>query len=400
MRKRSESFYAKNDDEFTEVYKRRRSLYERRKSRMSSSELNNLNINVQIMNNFPAYDDLELDELGVNSTFQITTIETSSEDEKEEENNLLNNIENLNLSLKAKNTKMFYEHLSKITKNIFEKKEILIKKNLTNNNLIYKPDKIIKLIRSKTFNDNDNEFYLENFDKEKVLPMINGNEFLSKNIDIVENTLKFLIMGESKIQKSNFISKIFEEKEKEQKSISGNLMIKKKNIKLLGHYIRLELLDTNSELSNSNMLDVYYKISDGMILIVDSQSPNSAYYIKDLLEKMKYEFHQNNFYNLLFLSISKKENNNLKDNKVKLNSIETESIIHNIENEYNYKFKNICLDDDDKFYNVMNKFFSISYLKKGRRKINKKIKEDNNNNIKDIRKDIRHISLVKKETNL
>ena len=228
MRKRSESFYAKNDDEFTEIYKRRSSLYERRKSRMSSSELNNLNINVQIKNNFPSYDDLELDELGVNSTFQITTIETSSEDEKEEENNLLNNIENLNLSLKVKNTKMFYEHLSKITKNIFEKKEILIKKNLTNNNLIYKPDKIIKLIRSKTFNDNDNEFYLENFDKEKVLPMINGNEFLSKNIDIVENTLKFLIMGESKILKSNFISKIFEEKEKEQKSISGNLMIKKK----------------------------------------------------------------------------------------------------------------------------------------------------------------------------
>ena len=396
MRKRSESFYAKNDDEFTEVYKRRSSLYERRKTRMSSSELNNLNINVQIKNNFPSYDDLELDELGVNSTFQITAIETSSEDEKEEENNLLNNIENLNLSLKVKNTKMFYDHLSKITKNIFEKKEILIKKNLTNNNLIYKPHKIIKIIRSKTFNDNDNEFYLENFDKEKVLPMINGNEFLSKNIDIVENTLKFLIMGESKILKSNFISKIFEEKEKEQKLISGNLMIKKKNIKLLGHYIRLELLDTNSELSNSNMLDVYYKISDGMILIVDSQSPNSAYYIKDLLEKMKYEFHQNNFYNLLFLSISKKENNNLKDNKGKLNSIETESIIHNIENEYNYKFKNICLDDDDKFYNVMNKFFSISYLKKGR-KINKKIKEDNN---KDIRKDIRHISLLKKETNL
>ena len=396
MRKRSESFYAKNDDEFTEIYKRRSSLYERRKSRMSSSELNNLNINVQIKNNFPSYADLELDELGVNSTFQITAIETSSEDEKEEENNLLNNIENLNLSLKVKNTKMFYEHLSKITKNIFEKKEILIKKNLTNNNLIYKPDKIIKLIRSKTFNDNDNEFYLENFDKEKVLPMINGNEFLSKNIDIVENTLKFLIMGESKILKSNFISKIFEEKEKEQKSISGNLMIKKKNIKLLGHYIRLELLDTNSELSNSNMLDVYYKISDGMILIVDSQSPNSAYYIKDLLEKMKYEFHQNNSYTLLFLSISKKENKNLKDNKVKLNSIETESIIHNIENEYNYKFKNICLDDDDKFYNVINKFFSISYLKKGR-KINKKIKEDNN---KDIRKDIRHISLLKKETNL
>ena len=105
MRKRSESFYAKNSDEFEQIYNKRRSLYERRKSRLNSIE-NTINISKQLKN-FPAYDDLEIDELGVNSTFQITTKEDSSEDEKEEENNLLNNIENLNLSLKQNNDKCF-----------------------------------------------------------------------------------------------------------------------------------------------------------------------------------------------------------------------------------------------------------------------------------------------------
>ena len=389
MRKRSESFYAKNSDEFEQIYNKRRSLYERRKSRLNSIE-NTINISKQLKN-FPAYDDLEIDELGVNSTFQITTIEDSSEDEKEEENNLLNNIENLNLSLKQNNEKMFYENLTKCSKNVFDNKEIPIKKNATNYNIKNTSiNNSIKLIRSQTFNDNS----IKKFDKEKILPIINANEFLSENIDIVENTLKFLVMGASKSGKSYFISKVFEEKNKELKQYSGMLVIRKKNIKLLGNYIRLELLDTNSELSNSNMLDVYYKISDGMIMIIDNDNLNSAIYIIDLLEKMKYKFNQNEKYNLLFLLIIK-NNDNLNNNNKQ--SFEIKNIISKIENEYNYHFKYIDLKDNEKFNNIINKFFSISYLKKGwNTKLNKgKEKKNFINNVKDIRKDIRHISLLK-----
>jgi hypothetical protein len=86
MRKRSESFYAKNDYEIEQIYNKRRNLYVRRKSRLNSIN-NSLNNSKQLIN-FNAYDDIEIDELGVNSTFQITTIDDSSEDEKEEENNL------------------------------------------------------------------------------------------------------------------------------------------------------------------------------------------------------------------------------------------------------------------------------------------------------------------------
>ena len=130
MRKRSESFYAKNDYEIEQIYNKRRNLYVRRKSRLNSIN-NSLNNSKQLIN-FNAYDDIEIDELGVNSTFQITTIDDSSEDEKEEENNLLHNIENLNLSLKQNNEKMFYENLTKCSKNIFDIKEIPLKTNTSN----------------------------------------------------------------------------------------------------------------------------------------------------------------------------------------------------------------------------------------------------------------------------
>ena len=233
MRKSSESFYAKNSDEFEQIYNKRRSLYERRKSRLNSIE-NTINISKQLKN-IPAYDDLEIDELGVNSTFQITTKEDSSEDEKEEENNLLNNIENLNLSLKQNNEKMFYENLTKCSKNIFDIKEIPLKTNTSNykikDNLINNSEKFIKhlkLIRSKTLNDDK---LIQNFDKEKILPIINGNEFLSENINIVDNKLKFLVMGASKSRKSYFISKVLDEKNTETKQYSGNLVFRKKNIK-------------------------------------------------------------------------------------------------------------------------------------------------------------------------
>jgi hypothetical protein len=89
---------------------------------------------------------------------------------------------------------------------------------------------------------------------------------------------------------------------------------------------------------------------------------------------MKYEFDQNDMYNLLFLLIIK-NNDNLNNNNIQL--LEIKNIITNIENEYNYHFKYIDLEDNEKFNNVINKFFSIWYLKKGWNKKIKKGKEKN-----------------------
>ena len=68
---------------------------------------------------------------------------------------------------------MFYENLTKCSKNIFDIKEIPLKTNTTNykikDNLINNSEKFIKhlkLIRSKTLNDDE---LIQNFDKEKIL---------------------------------------------------------------------------------------------------------------------------------------------------------------------------------------------------------------------------------------
>ena len=145
--------------------------------------------------------------------------------------------------------------------------------------------------------------------------------------------------------------------------------IRKKNIKLLGNYIRLELLDTNSILANTEMINVYYKISDGMIMIIDSQNPLSATYIYDLIEKMKYKIFDNK-YSLLILSITK--TNDLLNENARKNFDETNIIISKIENEFEYKVNNVEFDNKDYFFDVINRFLSLAYLKKERKNKKKK----------------------------
>ena len=108
-RQRSVSFYAETEDEYIEEYNRRKSISERRRCRSRSyAHSNDGNSESQINNDknfkkkfFQSYDDLELDQLGVNSTFQITTIE--KEESEENEGGLIQNINNINLSFKQNN---------------------------------------------------------------------------------------------------------------------------------------------------------------------------------------------------------------------------------------------------------------------------------------------------------
>ena len=77
MRKRSVSFYAKNEEEFERIFDRKKSLLERRHSRFSPfTKRNPLN---EKEKTYSYFDDLEIDELGVNSCFQITQKEENAE---------------------------------------------------------------------------------------------------------------------------------------------------------------------------------------------------------------------------------------------------------------------------------------------------------------------------------
>ena len=116
MRKRSVSFYAKNEEEFERIFDRKKSLLERRHSRFSPfTKRNPLN---EKEKTYSYFDDLEIDELGVNSCFQITQKEENAE---EAELNLMNKLGNLNLSIKKKDKNMFYDNFC--SKNLLKGEE-------------------------------------------------------------------------------------------------------------------------------------------------------------------------------------------------------------------------------------------------------------------------------------
>ena len=397
MRKHSVSFYAKTEEEFQRTFDRKKSLMERKNKRIFpyNKKNNSSSPNQKEKKTYTPYDDLELDELGVNSSFQITQKE---EDAEEAEISLMNKFSNLNLSIKNKDKNMFYENLC--SKNIlkgeedeisFQKKswesegkkdnneylnKLKIRTLMGNNN--FDSIKLYKQIknRSNTFDEIFNLENGKNLDEESIISFINSSDFLSQNIDITQDILKFLVMGSENSGKSYFISKLFNEEIKKENGKFCIMDIRKKNIKLLGNYIRLELLDTSSILANTEMINVYFKISDGMIMIIDSQNPLSAKYIYDLIQKMKYKIFDNK-YNLLILCISKNIEN--FDENARKNFDETNMIVSQIENEFEYKVINIDLDNRDFFIDVVNRFLSLSYLKKDRKK-------NTNKNWEEIRK--------------
>ena len=404
MRKRSSSFYAKNEDEYNKIYNRKKTLMERKSERKShSNKRNNENFNNNynnLVNKYKSFDELELDELGVNSTFQITTMDDEQTSIEDAEKIILESLDNLNLSLKSKNKNMFFENLFQFSENIVNsetnnnnnmKKQVhfQLKKednnnieNNNNNNFKNNINNNInkeKLKRSKTFDTlneiEENYFEKENLNQnENIYSYIQSNNFLSQNIDYTDETLKFLVMGSENCGKSYFISKLFMENNNIHEKMSpkfSSFEIRKKNIKLLGHYIKLELLDTQSSLSKTQMLNVYFKICDGMISIIDFEKVKSAEFILDLYEKKKYEIdinYKNNIILCIKNNINKIENNNKNNLIVK--------IFKKIEDNYDTKINFINFDNISHFHNIMNKYFSITYLKKDIFNIKRKKKKN------------------------
>ena len=114
-RQRSVSFYAENEKEYIEEYNKNKTLSERRRNRFrkTTEDLDPDSINSPFRKKFfESYDDLELDQLGVNSTFQIEV------DEKEDESKLIKQIKNINLSIKEKNQNSFWSNVTELSKNI------------------------------------------------------------------------------------------------------------------------------------------------------------------------------------------------------------------------------------------------------------------------------------------
>ena len=494
-RRRSISYYAHTEKEYLEICdevnidKNINSLYQRRRRRYNTSinsENNEMNENQDkfIKNKFASYDDLEFDQLGINSTYQIEQIENEEED-KDTEVELLTKINNLNLSFKQKNKDNFIINFLACSKHIInsnytsnqrmkindfnEKNKKLCGQNKikpfklynenddlseekNNNKINYNsseddecsgigsidsssPLSIRNLIenqnnkntkkeesednnnfselnyinknspqsstitsslssnekelsndkyeekkteRSQTFDhskfsewynySNDKNERMNNIQNKKIQEFIKKNYFLSKNIDYVDEHLKFLISGTDKKTKQLFISILLNEKKIEKECIY-DFNIFKKIIKLLGDFIKLELLVEDCNLCYSIMLNLYLSIVNGLILTIDINEPSSAKYAYELFEKVKYNINLNQkYFSIICICFNLTEIIKNEENIKK-----TKEIIKNIKNDFNIKTYfinyslNVSYNNDNKLENIINKYLSLAYLKKERK---------------------------------
>ena len=311
-----------------------------------------------------------------------------------------NNIEE-DSPIKKNNDNLSYECNDNSINNFENNKIISESDNTISNNKNDKTDD--KKMRRYTFDINaffpDNNYRKEGEENEsptatqnKTLQnFISKNEFLSKNIDFVDEHLKFLITGSDIKSKHLFLNQLLSEKPNYEDNNYESFSICKKVIKLLGDYIKLELYEEDCSLCYSHMLNTYIDFSDGVILIINMNIPSSAKYIYDIIEKLKYKINKDkrhfNTILLCFEIVSKKNSHfidiiknsienidNMDNNKNGIN--ESKSIIDKIINDFELKPNYITFylnekDDcskNEKFELVINKFLSLAYLKKERKR--------------------------------
>jgi serine/threonine protein kinase len=254
-----------------------------------------------------------------------------------------------------------------------------------------------KKMRRYTFDINsffpDSSYHKEGEDNENVSSVQNKtlqnfickNEFLSKNIDFVDEHLKFLVTGSDIKSKHLFLSQLLNERLNNEDNNDESFNITKKIIKILGDYIKLEIYEEDCSLCYSQMLDTYIDFSDGVILIINMDIPCSAKYIYDIVEKLKYKLTKDKMhFNAILLCFeiitvedfkeTTKENNIINNKEIK----ESKEIINEITNKFELKpnYITFYLNDKDKclknekFELAINKFLSLAYLKKERKNRN------------------------------
>jgi hypothetical protein len=249
MRKRSESFYVKTEEEFKELINEEAER-PRKRSRISDIIEDSLKDTEDFENcrkkkNKFLYSD---DQLGVTDTFCLTENSNTIEDDEEL---LINSIQNISQSIKKKDRKSLLENLS----------AFFLSQKAFNLNQITSSPLSNKLGRSFSLDS----INILDFDHIYPSTVPNPNDLLfnpilndpivSQNIKLTDEVLKIVLLGDDSIGKTLFINKLFNDEMSNLYIHSKSLEIKKKRVRLLDRIATLEFWDTNKEIQNSRLCE-------------------------------------------------------------------------------------------------------------------------------------------------
>lgn len=319
----------------------------------------------------------------------------------------------MNNSFWAKDKNNFLDHITKLCKHILKEKIEKCEKSEKNDKINSHSDK--KIGRALTF-DNLGSITI-NFDEiknkkqnfamsyESTCNSFNSllsDPILSKNMNLVDDVLKLMVIGEQCVGKSFFIDKLFNDNlEKSNYSHTTSLEIKKRNIKLLEKNIQLEFWDTNSKIVSSQIAQgkkyfysqlVYYKICDGFFLIIDPTRPESVLFIEKQIQSIIKYTSNLNFFLIANLKFDFLDYD--KDFHKKFG--ETDKHIKLLVKKYDIKIHYINLDSLILFKNQIRKFLCISYIKKDMHNINSNPQKSSKNSTKNSTKNFKKRNSIRK----
>lgn len=140
----------------------------------------------------------------------------------------------------------------------------------------------------------------------KTFTTINVENILSQNLNLAEDIIKLITIGDKRVGKSYFIEKILSNDMNHSKSTEENvskigkenshqissyepttsLEIKRTLINLKDKIVKLELWDTNVNIINNSIIKTYYKLCHGVVLVCDVGSIDSIRFIERQLENI------------------------------------------------------------------------------------------------------------------
>ena len=131
-------------------------------------------------------------------------------------------------------------------------------------------------------------------------PFTNGNiqddviidkDFIRQNIIAYNTLLKIIVLGDKKSGKTMLINNITQAKAKtDTYEPTVSLDILKRLVYFKNRRIQLEFFDTNEQIFNSTIINIYYKFSDGVIYIINPMNlikEDKEQYISKLYSKIK-----------------------------------------------------------------------------------------------------------------
>ena len=212
---------------------------------------------------------------------------TLEEQEKIEEQELLSSLHNLNTFYKEKDK---HEFLNSLT---------YLSKNSSLNLFSYSNEKFSKMKRPFSFNSKDNlDFDFDVINKDRNLSNCSTNDsnfktLILQNLEIFEDVIKIMVMGDKHIGKTFLISKLLS-LGKNSHIPTQNLEIYNKIHEIYGKCVKLEFFDTCAKIMNDSLIKsilillikVYYKLSNGFILLCNNHDINSILFIEKQIERI------------------------------------------------------------------------------------------------------------------